>query len=103
MRLMESLARIVMVAVLALQGVAALAEEGVTKTSIVIGQSVALTGPGSSLAVPFHQGAKMYFENTYERRARAVHPAANIVALNADGNQVACREDGFWIDGHLGL
>ncbi|ROZ77485.1 ABC transporter substrate-binding protein [Ramlibacter sp. WS9] len=62
MRLMESLVRTVMVAVLALQGVAALAQEGVTKTSIVIGQSVALTGPGSSLAVPFHQGAKMYFD-----------------------------------------
>jgi ABC-type branched-subunit amino acid transport system substrate-binding protein len=59
---MESLARTVMVAVLALQGVAALAQEGITKTSIVIGQSVALTGPGSSLAVPFHQGAKMYFD-----------------------------------------
>ena len=62
MRLTKSLARIAMVAVLALQGVAALAQEGVTKTGIVIGQSVALTGPGSSLAVPFHQGAKMYFD-----------------------------------------
>ena len=62
MRYMESLARTVMVAVLALPGLAALAQEGVTKTSIVVGQSVALTGPGSSLAVPFHQGAKMYFD-----------------------------------------
>jgi branched-chain amino acid transport system substrate-binding protein len=62
MRFMESWARTVMVAVLALQGVVALAQEGITKTSIVIGQSVALTGPGSSLAVPFHQGAKMYFD-----------------------------------------
>ena len=62
MRFMESLARTAMVAALALSGMAALAQEGVTKTSIVIGQSVALTGPGSSLAVPFHQGAKMYFD-----------------------------------------
>lgn len=62
MKFMESWARTVMVAALALQGVVALAQEGITKTSIVIGQSVALTGPGSSLAVPFHQGAKMYFD-----------------------------------------
>jgi len=62
MRIFESVARHVMVAALALAGVAAHAQEGVTKTAIVIGQSVALTGPGSSLAVPFHQGAKMYFD-----------------------------------------
>jgi branched-chain amino acid transport system substrate-binding protein len=62
MRLIESMARTVMVAALALAGVAAHAQEGVSKTSIVIGQSVPLTGPGSALAVPFHQGAKMYFD-----------------------------------------
>jgi branched-chain amino acid transport system substrate-binding protein len=62
MRILESVARHVMVAALAVAGVAAQAQEGVSKTAIVIGQSVALTGPGSSLAVPFHQGAKMYFD-----------------------------------------
>jgi branched-chain amino acid transport system substrate-binding protein len=62
MKFMESLASSTMVAALALAGVAAQAQEGVTRTGIVIGQSVALTGPGSSLAVPFHQGAKMYFD-----------------------------------------
>ena len=51
-----------MVAALALASVAAHAQDGVTKTSIVLGQSVALTGPGSALAVPFHQGAKLYFD-----------------------------------------
>jgi branched-chain amino acid transport system substrate-binding protein len=61
MRFMESLARTVMVAALALPGLAS-GQEGVSKSGIVIGQSVALTGPGSSLAVPFHQGAKMYFD-----------------------------------------
>ena len=62
MKFIESLARTAMVAALALAGVAAQAQDGVTKTSIVLGQSVALTGPGSALAMPFHQGAKLYFD-----------------------------------------
>ena len=62
MKCIESLARSVMVAALAFAGVAAQAQDGVTKTGIVLGQSVALTGPGSALAVPFHQGAKLYFD-----------------------------------------
>jgi branched-chain amino acid transport system substrate-binding protein len=36
--------------------------EGVSKTSITLGQSVPLTGQGATLAVPFHQGAKLYFD-----------------------------------------
>lgn len=56
-------ARTAIVAVLAAAGTAALAEpDGVTKSSIVIGQSVALTGPGSALAAPFSQGARLYFD-----------------------------------------
>ncbi|MBI2769608.1 MAG: ABC transporter substrate-binding protein [Burkholderiales bacterium] len=55
-------ARGAMVAAIALAGAGARAEDGVTKNSIVIGQSVVLAGPGSSLGVPFHQGAKMYFD-----------------------------------------
>ena len=62
MRIIETLARSVMVAALAMAGVALHAQEGVSKTSVVLGQSIALTGPGSALAVPFHQGAKMYFD-----------------------------------------
>lgn len=62
MKFAGTLARTVMVAALALFGGALHAQDGVTKTSITIGQSVALTGPGSPLAVPFHQGAKMYFD-----------------------------------------
>src|SRR5256885_1600613 len=62
MRRIGSGARTMMVAFLALAGLAAQAQEGISKTSIVLGQSVALTGPGSLLAVPFHQGAKMYFD-----------------------------------------
>ena len=55
-------ARIAIVAFLAVLGTAALAQDGVGKTGIVIGQSAALTGPGSALAAPFVQGAKLYFD-----------------------------------------
>jgi branched-chain amino acid transport system substrate-binding protein len=62
MRRNGSAARTMMVAFLALAALAAQAQEGITKTSIVLGQSVALTGPGSLLAGPFHEGAKLYFD-----------------------------------------
>ncbi|MBA3771208.1 MAG: ABC transporter substrate-binding protein [Ramlibacter sp.] len=62
MMYLDALARSAIVAALALSGVVAHALDGVTKSSIVLGQSVALTGPGSALAVPFHQGAKLYFD-----------------------------------------
>ncbi|TFZ03803.1 ABC transporter substrate-binding protein [Ramlibacter humi] len=55
-------ARAAMVAVLAAAGMAAAADDGVGKDRIVIGQSLALTGPGSSLAEPFRAGAKLYFD-----------------------------------------
>jgi branched-chain amino acid transport system substrate-binding protein len=61
MKFVLSLARGAMVAALAMVGVAH-AQEGVFKDRIVIGQSTALTGPGSALAAPFHQGAKLYFD-----------------------------------------
>jgi branched-chain amino acid transport system substrate-binding protein len=62
MKYIPWIAHSVMVAALGLISVHAQAQEGVSKNSIVLGQSVALTGPGSSLAVPFHQGAKLYFD-----------------------------------------
>ena len=62
MKNLSSWVRCTMVAVLALAGVTATADDGVSKSAIVIGQSVALTGPGSALAVPFQQGAKLYFD-----------------------------------------
>jgi ABC-type branched-subunit amino acid transport system substrate-binding protein len=58
----NSLVRLAMVAALAFAGAGALAEDGVSKASITIGQSVALAGPGSALAIPFHVGAKLYFD-----------------------------------------
>jgi branched-chain amino acid transport system substrate-binding protein len=62
MKLFKSWGRSAMVAVLAVLGVSAHAQEGVSKTSVLLGQSVALTGPGSALAAPFQQGAKLYFD-----------------------------------------
>ncbi len=62
MKFAGTFVRTVMVAALALCGSTLHAQDGVTKTSITLGQSVALTGPGSALAVPFHQGARMYFD-----------------------------------------
>jgi branched-chain amino acid transport system substrate-binding protein len=38
------------------------ADDGISKTTVSLGQSVALTGPGSALAVPFAQGARLYFD-----------------------------------------
>ncbi len=38
------------------------AEDGVSKTTIVLGQSVALTGPSALLGQSFAQGAKLYFD-----------------------------------------
>ena len=54
--------RLVMLAALASAGVSVHAQDGVSKTAVVIGQSVAMTGPGSALAGPFHTGAKLYFD-----------------------------------------
>jgi len=38
------------------------AQEGISKTSIAIGQSVALSGPAAALRTPFALGAKLHFE-----------------------------------------
>ncbi|HYF41553.1 MAG TPA: ABC transporter substrate-binding protein [Ramlibacter sp.] len=62
MKSIFSFCRTVMVAALACAGAAAVAQEGVTKTSFVIGQSVVLAGPGALKGEPFHQGAKLYFD-----------------------------------------
>ena len=43
-------------------GAPVLAQEGVTRSSIFIGQSVVLAGPGASLGRPFQAGAKLYFD-----------------------------------------
>ncbi|MEP6790719.1 MAG: ABC transporter substrate-binding protein [Ramlibacter sp.] len=78
-------ARGAMVAVLALAGAGARAEDGVTKSSIVIGQSVVLAGPGSSLGVPFQQGARLYFDRV--NAAGGVNGRkVELVTLDDNGN-----------------
>jgi ABC-type branched-subunit amino acid transport system substrate-binding protein len=63
MKSSRSLAAALMVAALGILGApGAHADEGVTKASILVGQSICLTGPGSSISSPFHEGAKLYFD-----------------------------------------
>ena len=63
MRAFRAAVRITMVAALAgLLAAGANAEDGVSKTAVTLGQSLAMTGPGATLALPFAQGARLYFE-----------------------------------------
>lgn len=54
--------RAFIVAALTLLAAATHAQDGISKTAIVLGQSVALTGPSATLGVPFAQGARLYFD-----------------------------------------
>lgn len=59
-------------------------QDGVSKTHIVLGQSLPLTGPGSSLAKPFHQGARMYFDRV--NAAGGIHGRQiELVTLDDEG------------------
>jgi branched-chain amino acid transport system substrate-binding protein len=63
---------------------------GVSKTAITIGQPTALTGPAAALALPFHQGAKIYFDRinaTGGVNGRSI----NLIALDDGGNPAAAR------------
>ncbi|MFS2037106.1 ABC transporter substrate-binding protein [Polaromonas sp. CT11-55] len=63
MRAFRAAARVTMVAALAgLLAAGVNAEDGVSKTAVTLGQSLAMTGPGATLALPFAQGARLYFE-----------------------------------------
>jgi ABC-type branched-subunit amino acid transport system substrate-binding protein len=60
---LRAFARITMVAAFAALAAAGVkAQDGVSKTAISLGQSVAMTGPGAALALPFAQGARLYFD-----------------------------------------
>jgi ABC-type branched-subunit amino acid transport system substrate-binding protein len=62
-RAFQAFAQFAMVAALALAGASkANAQDGISKTAITLGQSVAMTGPAATLALPFAQGARLYFE-----------------------------------------
>lgn len=63
MKFDKSLAGTVMVAAMGFLGaLPALAQQGLGKDTVILGQSTALTGPGSALAGAFHEGAKLYFD-----------------------------------------
>jgi branched-chain amino acid transport system substrate-binding protein len=64
--------------------------QGVSKTAITIGQPTSLTGPAAPLALPFHQGAKLYFERINASggiNGRSI----NLVTLDDGGNAAATR------------
>jgi len=62
-RALRALARVSMVtALLAAMATGASAQDGLSKTTVTLGQSVAMTGPSAVLALPFAQGARLYFE-----------------------------------------
>ena len=57
-----SLVKTFMVAALALSALASHAQDGISKSTVTLGQSAALTGPSATLGLPFTQGAKLYFD-----------------------------------------
>ncbi len=100
MRTFQSLGQTLLVAAVLLASSAVRSQEGVSKTAIVIGQSLALTGPGSALAGPFQQGSRLYFDRvnaaggingrkielvTMDDRGNPVTTAANTKALLDQG------------------
>ncbi len=100
MRTFQSLGQTLLVAAVLLSSSVVRSQEGVSKTAIVIGQSLALTGPGSALAGPFQQGSRLYFDRvnaaggingrkielvTMDDRGNPVTTAANTKALLDQG------------------
>ena len=57
-----SAVKVFILAALVLLANTAPAQDGVSKTAITLGQSVALTGPSATLGLPFAQGARLYFD-----------------------------------------
>jgi branched-chain amino acid transport system substrate-binding protein len=61
---------------------------GVSKTVITIGQPTALTGAAAALALPFHQGAKLYFDRI--NTAGGINGRSiNLITLDDGGNPAA--------------
>jgi branched-chain amino acid transport system substrate-binding protein len=70
----------------------AFAQDGVTKTSLNIGQTTALTGSSAALALPFHQGARLYFERvnaTGGVNGRTI----NLVSIDDTGNPLMAKSN----------
>ncbi|MDO9404583.1 MAG: ABC transporter substrate-binding protein [Polaromonas sp.] len=62
MKTFQTLGRAALTAGLLMAGSAAYSQDGVGKTSIVVGQSVALTGPAAPLGASFALGARLFFD-----------------------------------------
>jgi branched-chain amino acid transport system substrate-binding protein len=63
---------------------------GVSKSAINIGQPTAMTGAAAALALPFHQGAKLYLERVNASggiNGRSI----NLLTLDDGGNPAATR------------
>jgi branched-chain amino acid transport system substrate-binding protein len=66
------------------------AQDGVSKTAITVGQTTALTGAAAALALPFQQGAKLYFERVNASggiNGRNI----NLLSLDDAGNPTASK------------
>ncbi|MFM7331390.1 MAG: ABC transporter substrate-binding protein, partial [Brachymonas sp.] len=64
--------------------------DGVSKTSITIGQTTALTGAAATLALPFHQGARLYFERI--NAAGGINGRTiNLVSMDDAGNAATAK------------
>lgn len=62
--------------------------EGVTRHSLAIGQSVALSGPAAAVARPYHQGAKLFFDRL--NAAGGIHGRKiELLALDDKGEPAA--------------
>ena len=59
MKTIQSLGQTLIVEALLLGGTQGRSQVSVSRTTIVVGQSLALTGPGSSLAQPFHLAVRV--------------------------------------------
>lgn len=85
MKTFHTLGRALIVAALLLASTSGRTQDGISKTGIVLGQTLALTGPGSSLAQPFYQGAKLYFDGV--NAAGGIHGRKiDLVTLDDQGN-----------------
>ena len=65
---------------------------GVSKTSVTIGQSTALTGPAAALALPFQQGARLYLDRINASggiNGRSI----NLVSLDDAANPATTRSN----------
>jgi branched-chain amino acid transport system substrate-binding protein len=68
------------------------AQDGVTRATVAIGQTTALTGSASALALPFQQGAKLYFDRI--NAAGGVNGRSlNLISVDDAGNPATSKSN----------